>query len=93
MKVLASRQENYKTVYICEIRHDELEKFLNLYYDKLKQLKDGEEFDLGKGYNFMQDTVAALKKTEDFIKSNANIINTITTGICVMANLAESGKE
>lgn len=71
-------------VYICQVSHREIEKFMDLYYNKMGYLAVGDEVDLGKGYDFFQDTKGALKKTEEFIKSNKEVIEMIVTGISLM---------
>ena len=70
--------------YICQVEFRELEKFMGLYYGKMERPKVGDEVDLGKGYDFHRDTMDALKTTEEFIRSNKAIIDTIFTGISVM---------
>ena len=72
-------------MYICAVSHTEIEKFLNLYYNKLERLKTGDEVDLGKGYNFRQETERALKTTREFIESNKEVIEAIISGISIMA--------
>lgn len=69
--------------YICEVSHTEIEKYLNLYYGKMKSVEVGEEIDLGKGYNFSSDIRDAMKKTSEFIGANKKIINAITDGIMI----------
>lgn len=78
MKVLGLSGENY----ICHVSHDELEKFLNTYYNgRTDRLKVGQEVDLGRGWTFMRDTQRALDKTEEFIAAHAEVIQAITDGI------------
>ena len=72
-------------VYLCEVRHTELEKFLGLYYNNLKKPVVGTEFDLGKGYDYAADIANAMKKTSDFIESHRNIVECILNGL----NIAE----
>jgi len=75
-----------KDVYLCQVSHEELEKFLDRYgYQKenLEGLDTGAYVDLAKGYDFHRDALAAMKKTEDFIQSNKLVIDTIMTGISV----------
>ena len=69
--------------YICEVSHTEIEKFLNLYYGKMKHMKPGDDVDLGKGYQFHHDTVAALKKTDEFLQANKEVVAAITSGISI----------
>lgn len=70
--------------YICEIKHDELEMFLNTYYGGTKALSVGQDIDLGKGYNHAQDIRDALDKTREFIKSNQKVVNAIINGLAVI---------
>lgn len=81
MKVIAVKSENYSKSYICEVTHQELEKFLNLYFGKLDVLKDGDVIDLGKGYDHASEIKSAMKKTQDFIDSHPKIIKSILMGI------------
>lgn len=76
-------------VYICEVKHSELEKFLGLYYGNMKRLANGAVVDLSKGHDFLSDTRAALKKTEEFISANRAVITAITNGISVFSGLAD----
>lgn len=86
MRVLAKASDK---VYICEVTHDELEKFMNLYYGKLSTIKVGDGIDLSKGYDFYKDTTAALEKTKAFIDSNKKVIEAIFSGINTMAGMTE----
>lgn len=69
--------------YICEVSHSEIEKFLNLYYGKLKALNVGQEVDLGKGYDYSTDIAAALQKTQEFIRSNQAVVTAILNGLSI----------
>jgi len=84
MKVIAKIESRR---YVCEISHDEIEKFLNLYYNKLKTMEIGQEFDLGKGYDFAEETKEALKKTEEFIKANEKVVSAILGGISLVGRI------
>lgn len=81
MKVIGKTQDGY----IAEISHHEIEKFLNLYYNKLGKLSLNEEIDLGKGYDFYHASQAALTETRSFIEKNGKIIQgiigCITSGV------------
>ena len=81
MKVIAIKRDRG---YVCEVSHSELEKFLGLYYGKLDSLKEGDSIDLSKGFDFHHATLSALKKTQEFIESNGELIRAIMTGITVM---------
>ena len=69
--------------YICEVSHTEIEKFLNLYYGKMKHMKPGDDVDLGKGYQFHHDTMNALRKTDEFLQANKDVVSAITSGISI----------
>lgn len=71
--------------YIAEIGHEELEKFLNLYYGKMTKLEAGEEVDLGRGYDFAREIKDAVRKTHEFISSHQKIIEAIFNGINIVA--------
>ena len=88
MKVIARKNSGSSLSYICEVSHTELEKFLNLYYGKFNQLKEGDEIDLAKSYDFASDTRQALQTTENFINDHKTVIKSILKGslIVVRAN-------
>ena len=71
--------------YICTIRHSEVEKFMNLYYNNLKKLNVGDEISLATGYEFHSDVKEMLTKTEAFLSVNKKMIKTITDGISFLA--------
>lgn len=87
MKVIGLIPEKYSgNVYICQVEHKELEKYMGLYCkgDKLKELKVGDEVDLCKGYDFFNDTKNALEKTQQFIEVNKKVLESIINGIKIM---------
>lgn len=47
--------------YLCEVSHEELEKFLGQYYGNLDKLTVGQEVNLGKGHDFAVRIEAACK--------------------------------
>ncbi len=59
MKIIGESGNNK---YICIVDHYEIEKFLNLYYDKLKKPKIGDEIDLSRGYDWAHDIEFFLSK-------------------------------
>lgn len=86
MKILGLVSEGYsQRAYICEVSHAEIEKFLGLYYDKMKELKAGDVIDLGKGYDHAREIKDATKKTEEFITANKKIIEAILNGMTVLS--------
>jgi hypothetical protein len=86
MKVIAIKKDG---TYVCEVSHAEIEQFMNLYYGNMNKLKEGGELDLTKGYDFYNDTIRALKTTQDFIKDNGKLVKAIMSGIRVMGNAAD----
>ena len=83
MKVIANGPDG---TMICELEHHELEKFMNLYYGKMKRLKIGEEINLGTGYDFANEARDAFTKTRDFVNSNQRMIKTIMRGLTFLPN-------
>jgi hypothetical protein len=71
--------------YLMQVSHSEIEKHLNLYYDKLKKLKVGDEVDLGKGYDFERQIRESMSKTRGFIEANKEIIEAIMNGMQVIS--------
>jgi len=64
--------------YIVEIDKSEIEKFLNLYYNKMATLRVGDEIDLGKGYDWYYEIRTALAEARTFFSVNVDTINGIT---------------
>lgn len=81
MKVLGKASRD---TYLCEVSHEEIEKFLNLYYGHKPELKVGEVVDLGLGYNFASEIKDALKKTEEFVKSNQKTVQALLNGFSLV---------
>jgi hypothetical protein len=81
MKVIG---KGHDQMYICEVTHREIEKFMGLYYNNMNKLGIGDEINLGRGYDYLTETKEALKKTEDFIKSNKKVVEAILNGINLM---------
>lgn len=65
MKVIAKASESR---YLCEVSHDELEKFMGMYYGKLVKLSVGEEVNLGQGYDFSSRIESACKSMAESMK-------------------------
>lgn len=80
MKIIGKTQSNY----IAEVNHAEIEKFMGMYYGKMDKLDIGEEVNLGKGYDFSVDISSSMNKTQEMIKANKKIINSIINGIQVV---------
>jgi len=79
MKVIGIIQPGEE--YVCSVTNEELEKFRNLYYNKMPKLSVGQEFDLDRGYDFHNDVKDMLQKTESFLSANKKMIKTLTDGI------------
>ena len=82
MKILAIKGDRNDT-YICEVNHTEVEKHINLYYGNMGRLKEGEEIDLGAGYDFATEARDTLKQTESFFSANKKMLEAISKGINV----------
>ncbi len=82
MKVIGT-QGGYNESYICIIEHSEIEKYLNLYYRKLPQLKVGETVDLGRGYDHAREIADAMDKTREFVKANQAVVTAIMQGMSI----------
>lgn len=89
MKVLGTTKNS--STYICEVSHSELEKFMDQYYGskKLKEMKTGDEINLGEGYDFYKSTISALQETKDFIAANSKTIDAIMNGFRILGNTNE----
>lgn len=69
--------------YIAEIEHYEIERFLDLYYDKLKMLKPGDEIDLGEGYKIEEKLRKVFDAYSSLIASHSEAIKSLTRGVMV----------
>ena len=89
MEVIAKKA--YK-VYICEVKHEEIEKFMNLhrYGNALNEYDVDDIIDLSAGYNFHIKTEEALKATRDLINKNKDVIQTILEGITLVSKIRKS---
>jgi hypothetical protein len=66
MKIIAKATDSR---YICEVTHEELEKFFDQFYGKMSRLSVGQEVDLGVGYNFATRIESACKSMADASKA------------------------
>lgn len=89
MKILATRGAHSDLTYIAEIEHDEIEKFLNLYYGGLPKAREGDEIDLSKGYDFHKETLKALQTTEKFIQDNKMVIHGLLSGFSLIGRITD----
>lgn len=89
MKVLAKKDNQ---TYICEVRHDEIEKYLDRYYGKesLKTLSVDQVVNLGKGHDFFRDTKIALEETRKFFESHESTVKAISNGFLLTVDEPEN---
>jgi len=57
--------------YLMEVNKNEIEKFMNLYYNGMENLNVGDEVNLGEGYDWYTET-------KNFFRANIKTINAIT---------------
>lgn len=89
MKVIAKISESR---YLCEVSHDELEKFLDRYYGKLSKLVVGEEVHLGQGYDFAARIESACKKMAEAMKEFDQARNTMTAYALAISARGDEGE-
>ena len=75
MKVIGKAKEE---MYLCEVSHSEIEKFMDLYYGNMKELEVGSEINLADGHDWYSKTKKALDDTKAFFNSNIRNIDAIT---------------
>lgn len=83
MKVIAKANDSK---YICEVSHEELEKFMNQYYGKIEKLSVGQEVNLGQGHNFAVRIEDACRKMSDAMKAFDDARKVMTSYAVVIAN-------
>ena len=83
MKVIGTITTSYNPEYIVTVCHSELERFLGLYYtkDKFQHLKVGDTVDLGRGHDYAQKIADAMRKTQEFVKANQEVVTAILNGL------------
>lgn len=77
MKVIGTAGDTY----ICEVHHTEIEKFMDLYFGRMKRLQVGESIDLGKGCDYASQISDAMRKTRDFVQANQAVVTAILNGL------------
>ena len=92
MKVIGTTNGTYDGDYICTVTHTELEKFMGLYYDKMKRLEVGAALDLGKGCDHALEIKGALDATRRFVQGHQAVIRAICSGLSIEA-LARAAQE
>lgn len=81
MKVIGKSKDGWDQEYICTVSHTELEKFMNLYYDKMKKLDVGSVVDLGAGHDHASEIRVAFGKLQDLAKSHAQVFTALGSGL------------
>lgn len=71
--------------FLCEVSDTELRKYMNQYSGC--SMAVGRKIDLAEGYDFAVDAERSMEKTEEFISSNKEIIETILKGIKVFGGV------
>lgn len=91
MKVIAKASESK---YLCEVSHDELEKFMGKYYGKLEKLNVGQELHLGLGYDFATRIEHACKQMRESMKAFDEAKKVMTSyAVAIANNRTEGGAE
>ena len=75
MKVLGTGPDG---TYFVSVSHTELEKLCDKYYNKLKRLEIGDDFDLGAGYNYREDIKRVCQEMMDSMKAFERARETLT---------------
>jgi len=86
MKIIGEAADR---LYLCEIDHAELKKFLGTFYGRTKRLKTGDEVDLAQGYNYLDDIRTALAESKKFIEIHQPVIQALTSGLSMLTNIKE----
>ena len=84
MKVIGTISDQH---YLAQVTHTELEKLSGNYYGKLKELRVGDEMDLGMGYNFTTDIQAVCKKMTDAMEAFEKARVTLNSFALMLASL------
>lgn len=89
MRVIAKANES---TYICEVSHDELEKFLNQYYGKHAKLSVGESVNLGQGHDFAVRIESACNRMAEAMKAFDDARKVMTSyAVAVASSKTEGG--
>ena len=85
MKVIAKATDSR---YICEVSHEELEKFFSQYYGKMEKLSVGQEVNLGQGYDFAARIESACRSMADASREFGRAQSVMTDYAIAIANAA-----
>ena len=77
MKIIAKISHSK---WIAEVEQGELEKFFNLYYNKMEEITVGKEYDLGSGYDHAREIASAVEKFDRLIENAEDITKAMKTG-------------
>ncbi|OPY03505.1 MAG: hypothetical protein A4E60_00170 [Syntrophorhabdus sp. PtaB.Bin047] len=84
MKIMGIIEPGRK--YLAEVSQDEMEKFMNKYFRNMPRLEVGDTVDLGKGYDFLEQTREVCWSVKELIEKGSRYIGPLTEGIVMMAD-------
>ncbi len=90
MKVIGKARAKH---YICEVTHDEIEKYLNLYYGNKNELSIGDEVDMGQGYNWADKIKDAVSKMSDLIDKADQVTSALKMGRVFVGRMKKEGEK
>ena len=90
MKVIGKADRD---TYLVEVSHTELEKVADKYYGKLPELRVGQEFNIGAGYDFRRDIQSACRGMVDASKSFGTARESLMRFAVMVAGLPEPASE
>lgn len=90
MKVIGKAERD---TYLVEVSHTELEKVADKYYGKLPELRVGQEFNIGAGYDFRRDIQSACRGMVDASTSFGTARESLMRFAVMVAGLPEPASE
>lgn len=90
MKVIGKADRD---TYLVEVSHTELEKVADKYYGKLPELRVGQEFNIGAGYDFRRDIQSACRGMVDASTSFGTARESLMRFAVMVAGLPEPASE
>ena len=90
MKVIGKGDRD---TYLVEVSHTELEKVADKYYGKLPELRVGQEFNIGAGYDFRRDIKSACRGMVDASTSFGTARESLMRFAVMVAGLPEPASE
>ena len=82
MKVIGKGERD---TFIGEFSQSEIQEFLNVHFRDKKDLKVGDEVDLGRGYNFARE----VKRSVESINATIEGANQIAVAVGILQELAK----